>query len=503
MLEGEGWEIKEKPKFDGYTGKPLNESARAIRVREQQEEATQQRQLQRQESQRLQKEAERLQQERDNARLQQEREDAASETVMQKALQASWRASLLADPDDVSDDEVDGETLLLGQGFDSPRSGNGNSLYASLLGSPRSGNENSLYRYGGTVAAIPRRLMRRARHSMRSFMETKKKHEAHFLHFICLVCTVVFLWQMGEANWEFAGSEENPMLGPSARSMVYAGGQVTGCMINQGQWWRLISTQFLHAGFVHLIGNLVTLLILGKHLEESFGWLPVAVIYLSSGFAGALSTAIWLPDSVGVGASGAILGLHGAEWSDLIMNWWSDEEERKERVWMLSIMTFTIVLSGLFPFVNFFAHFSGLVCGMLLGLCLVVRKRYSRDGALREWDASQKWWAAGGLAASFLMIAIQLGIILGANSVNDLCANYVDCHPSYLCITTPWWPCSAADDIVCGYSWENDIVTVMECLSGEIKNATSQIRYDDTPALAIMCENVCGWYCAHPGDPSA
>jgi membrane associated rhomboid family serine protease len=306
---------------------------------------------------------------------------------------------------------------------------------------------------------------------------------------------------MSEAGWEFAGSEENPMLGPSAKWLAYTGGQVTGCMINQGQWWRLISTQFLHAGFVHLIGNLLTMIILGKHLEESFGWLPVAVIYLSSGFAGALSTALWLPHSVGVGASGAILGLHGAEWSDLIMNWWSDEEERNERLCMLSTMTFVIVLSGLFPFVNFFAHFSGLVCGGLLGLALVVRKRYGRDGVLKEWDEKQRYWAAAGVVVCVLMVVVQLGIILAAKSVDDLCSNYVDCHPSYLCITTPWWPCSAADDIVCGYTWEDDIVTVLECLDGDIRNATSSIRFDDLASLKVMCEDVCGYYCAHPGSP--
>jgi hypothetical protein len=273
-------------------------------------------------------------------------------------------------------------------------------------------------------------------------------------------------------------------------------------MIDKGQWWRLISTQFLHAGFVHLLGNIVTLLMLGKHLEESFGWLPVAVIYLSSGFAGALSTALWLPQSVGVGASGAILGLHGAEWSDLIMNWWDVEEERSRRLCLLTTMTFAIMLSGLFPFVNFFAHFSGLVCGMLLGLALVVRKRYNRDGVLRGWDEKQQYWAAGGVGACVLMVVIQFGVILAASSVNDLCRKYVDCHPTWLCITTPWWACSAADDIACGYSWEMDIVTELTCLDGDVRGATSQIRYDDLDALAKMCEEVCGFYCAHPGGPN-
>jgi hypothetical protein len=250
------------------------------------------------------------------------------------------------------------------------------------------------------------------------------------------------------------------------------------------------------------VGNVVTMVILGKHLEESFGMLLVAVIYLSSGFAGALSTALWLPQSVGVGASGAILGLHGAEWADLIMNYWDVEAERSQRICTLTGMTVAIVLSGLFPFVNFFAHFSGLLCGGLLGLALVVRKRYSRDGVLREWGEKQWHWAAGGVGLCVLMVLIQLGIVMGATSVSDLCTNYVNCHPSWLCISTPWWECSAADDVVCGYTWFDDIVVLLECMDGDTRTAPRPVRFDDLRALRTLCEEVCGFYCAHPGNPN-
>ena len=340
-----------------------------------------------------------------------------------------------------------------------------------------------------------------------------KLYDANFLHFICVVCTVVCFWQMAESGWEIAPTAENPLFGPSAKWMVYTGAQVTGCMLSKGQWWRLLSSQFLHAGFLHLFGNLLTLLLLGKHLEESFGWQPIAVIYIASGFAGALSTAIWLPESVGVGASGAILGLHGAEWADLLMNFSFQrpargalsEAERKERVCMLSVMTITITLSGLFPFINFFAHLAGLICGFLLGLGLLVRKRYGRDGILREWKRKQ-WLAAGcGLALFICLTLVQVVIIGLADDISDLCDNYVDCHPRYLCINTPRWPCSSSDDMVCGYTWNHSIVISLECLDGAEPNANATgappVFINDTVALRALCEDVCGWYCAHPGAP--
>jgi len=63
---------------------------------------------------------------------------------------------------------------------------------------------------------------------------------------------------------------------------------------------------------------MVLLWVLGSQLEREFGPYDMLMIYLPSGIAGQLASAIFLPNSVSVGASGAIFGLVGAQWADYL-----------------------------------------------------------------------------------------------------------------------------------------------------------------------------------------
>ena len=79
-------------------------------------------------------------------------------------------------------------------------------------------------------------------------------------------------------------------------------------VLGQGEWWRLFTATTLHGSPDHLIGNLITLLIVGFLLEPMVGIGWFAAIYFTGGFAGAvLSTLLNAPDALSVGASGAIM----------------------------------------------------------------------------------------------------------------------------------------------------------------------------------------------------
>lgn len=79
-------------------------------------------------------------------------------------------------------------------------------------------------------------------------------------------------------------------------------------VLGQGEWWRLFTATTLHGSPGHLIGNLITLLIVGFLLEPMVGIGWFAAIYFTGGFAGAvLSTLLNAPDALSVGASGAIM----------------------------------------------------------------------------------------------------------------------------------------------------------------------------------------------------
>lgn len=80
------------------------------------------------------------------------------------------------------------------------------------------------------------------------------------------------------------------------------------------QLFTLVSSAFLHAGWLHLIGNLLYLSVFGPTVEARLGWLRFSLLYLASGAAGALVHIVLNPDSAIplVGASGAIAGVLGA-----------------------------------------------------------------------------------------------------------------------------------------------------------------------------------------------
>ena len=80
------------------------------------------------------------------------------------------------------------------------------------------------------------------------------------------------------------------------------------------RWWTLITYQFIHKSWVHLLGNLCFLLLVGRRVNVSLGTMSVAALYVGSGIAAALVHYVAAAHSVVplIGASGAIAGLLGA-----------------------------------------------------------------------------------------------------------------------------------------------------------------------------------------------
>ena len=81
-----------------------------------------------------------------------------------------------------------------------------------------------------------------------------------------------------------------------------------------GEWFTLISSQFLHGGFAHLGGNMLYLWIFGNNIEDKLGHSRFVVFYLTCGALAGLAQWIFAPQSVvpTLGASGAIAGVMGA-----------------------------------------------------------------------------------------------------------------------------------------------------------------------------------------------
>lgn len=150
------------------------------------------------------------------------------------------------------------------------------------------------------------------------------------------------------------------------RVLVDLGAMVPG-LVADGQWWRLGTAIFLHAGVFHLLLNAYALFLFGNLVEGSLGTARFGAIYFVSGFsASAASFAFGAPGRLAVGASGAIFGLLGA-W--LVYNW-----RRRELSMAQGNVRLALLLIGINLFFGFsvggidnLAHIGGLVAGVLAG----------------------------------------------------------------------------------------------------------------------------------------
>src|SRR5205823_14901043 len=91
-------------------------------------------------------------------------------------------------------------------------------------------------------------------------------------------------------------------------------GQAKRCITAQPHWWTVITSRFLHAGWLHIIGNMWFLWVFGNNIEDSMGHRRFVVFYLLCGVAAAATQMVSDPASPVpmVGASGAISGVMGA-----------------------------------------------------------------------------------------------------------------------------------------------------------------------------------------------
>ena len=144
-------------------------------------------------------------------------------------------------------------------------------------------------------------------------------------------------------------------------------------VLEQGQWWRLLSCTFLHFGAIHIISNMFVLFILGRLLEPMIGWSRLLAIYLIGGVASS-AFVLWLmwteltDYGLLVGASGAIFALFGAEVALVLKEWRAAkgafDNRRLAMLGVILLIQMSIDLSV--PSVSFSAHASGFFTGLLL-----------------------------------------------------------------------------------------------------------------------------------------
>lgn len=158
---------------------------------------------------------------------------------------------------------------------------------------------------------------------------------------------------------------------PSAEALLNWGGNL-GFFTANGEWWRLLTAMFLHAGILHLAFNLYFAWVIGRVTEQVFGPTSYALIYLGSGLFASLISAGWRPESVSVGASGALFGVFGAFLGFTIRRRGMLPPEFVSSVRRNALILIGINLAIGFgvPGIDVAAHVGGLVAGLGIGYAI-------------------------------------------------------------------------------------------------------------------------------------
>jgi membrane associated rhomboid family serine protease len=139
-----------------------------------------------------------------------------------------------------------------------------------------------------------------------------------------------------------------------------------GPYVARGDWWRLVTSMFLHGFILHIVFNMVALWYIGGPVEQYLGRLRFVLLYFVSGLAGSAGALVTSPHGVTVGASGAIFGVLGAM---LILEWNMTGRFGGAAASMIAInLVFNFAYNGAGGNISIGGHVGGLIGGILVTL---------------------------------------------------------------------------------------------------------------------------------------
>ena len=191
---------------------------------------------------------------------------------------------------------------------------------------------------------------------------------------LLIAMAIGYLWEL-----VIAGGPGSLFNGPGFEALIdagalvpYSGGTVAepaGGIVG-GEWWRLLSSMFLHAGLIHLGLNAYVLWIFGVEIERQIGRLSTLAVFLVTGvFAGAASYAFADRFAIAVGASGAIFGLVGAFIAYNYLRRHHVMAQARLRG-ALTMLLINLVIGFSIPAIDWRAHLGGLVAGLVAGFAV-------------------------------------------------------------------------------------------------------------------------------------
>jgi len=201
-------------------------------------------------------------------------------------------------------------------------------------------------------------------------------------------------------------TEGNISFGSQPTSSIYEKGALIGSLrglpnvgVAHGEWWRIVTSGFLHANLLHIGFNMYVLYILGLQLEPALGRVRFAAIYAVSLLSGSLGALLVSPHAVTVGASGAVFGIMGA----------FAVEMRSRQIPLMQgglggvggLILINLVISFTLPGISWGGHVGGLIGGAIAAAILQLGERRRMPGpALAACAVIAALAVAGSLATA-------------------------------------------------------------------------------------------------------
>jgi len=175
-------------------------------------------------------------------------------------------------------------------------------------------------------------------------------------------------------NGFYAGHQLVPVhpgiTGAQLTSSIPSLGNVQLIGLQHGEWYRLITAAFLHYGPIHLGMNMLALWWLGQPVEAALGRARFALIYFVAGLAGSAGALILSPNSVTVGASGAIFGVLGALF---VLEYHATGRLMGQA---MTLIVINIGFSFAVPNISIGGHLGGLAAGALSAVAFISFRQY-------------------------------------------------------------------------------------------------------------------------------
>jgi membrane associated rhomboid family serine protease len=350
-----------------------------------------------------------------------------------------------------------------------------------------------------------------------------------------VVSSAVLLFTgFGMNRWKVENMRVNPMVGPGVPTLLRLGALQRSGIVLDGEWYRILTAIPLHAGVLHWLVNTLALWWMNRWglrfpPLSSSSWRPITVFVVAA-IAGNVCSAAYSPFTISMGTSGGLFGWLGYCLAEvtanarLLLRLSSPIDEpyytfpRWSVACWLALDLVVLIVMGLTPFVDNFAHMGGLLAGLGVGWSLQEPFAGSDRKFLDDDDADptpsssallfclglktriRRYWTALVVASVIVLHAVHLA---RSDSNADVCrkCRYLSCVPFPFWTENKWWDCDSCERCPVVITTDHGSGTVwldVTCPYGEVLNVPAPLdpTMSDEEILASVVPRVCRESCS-------